>query len=67
MLKFMNKLLILCFIVVIDGILDLSLVVIGNISNEVILIVVVSDDFYGKFVFIIEIKFFIIVEDFYPG
>lgn len=67
MLKLMNKLLILCFTAVIDGIPDPSLAVIGNTSNEVILTVVASDDPYGKFAFTTETKSLTIAEDFYPG
>lgn len=67
MLKLMNKLLILCFTAVIDGIPDPSLAVIGNTSSEVILTVVASDDPYGKFAFTTETKSLTIAEDFYPG
>lgn len=67
MLKLMNKLLILCFTAVIDGIPDPSLAVIGNTSNEVILTVVASDDPYGKFAFTTETESLTIAEDFYPG
>lgn len=62
-----NKLLILCFIAVIDGIPDPSLAVIANTSNEVILTVVASDDPYGKFAFTTDTKSLTIAEDFYPG